>query len=119
MIDVINFYKVESLEKVKDFYEKILGFKLYKDQGKCLIYDVHYGKLGFCVHFPEASSESCLTFVYKTKKEVDEKYKLLLKSSVEIKHPPKTNEGFKIYHFFVKDFNGLTLEFQSFIEEDQ
>lgn len=116
MIDVIHFYKVSNLENVKKFYGEILGFSLYKDQGKCLIYDTIFGKIGFCIHFPEETSKSCITFVYETWEEVDNMYDKLKLSNIDILHKPDENKYFNIYHFFVKDLNGLTLEFQSFTE---
>lgn len=116
MKDVIHFYRVDDLEKVKEFYEDILGFSCYKDQGKCLIYDLKYGKIGFCVHFPKETSKGCVTFVYHSKEEVDALYDKLTHSGIQVPEKPSTNGYFKIYHFFVKDFNGLTLEFQYFME---
>lgn len=112
---MINFYRVTDLDKTREFYEELLGFKLYKDQGKCLIYDTVYGKIGFCSHFPqEESKSSCITFVYGSKSGVDDMYDKLKKydgiSSLT------TNDYFKIYHFFVLDPNGLKLEFQYFLE---
>jgi predicted enzyme related to lactoylglutathione lyase len=117
MKDVIHFYRVEDLDKVKAFYEDLLGFSCYKDQGKCLIYDVHYGKIGFCVHFPKEKAEACVTFVYGCKKEVDDMYDNISQAGIELQASPSIDEYFNIYHFFVKDYNGLTLEFQCFIEE--
>lgn len=115
MKDVIHFYRVKDLEKVKLFYEEIMDFSLYKDQKKCLIYDVKFGKIGFCEHFPEhENTQTCITFVDKNKAEVEQKY-LLLKSKKIVVEKPKENEKFKIYHFFAEDFNGLKLEFQTFL----
>lgn len=114
MIDVINFYKVSSLENTKKFYGEWLEFDLYKDQGKCLIYDVGFGKLGFCTHFPKEAS-GCITFVFEDRQKVDKYYNLLKEKCVlEV---PSYNEFFKIYHFFATDLNGLKVEFQCFEEE--
>jgi len=114
MIDLINFYRVKDLDATREFYGHLLGFKLYKDQGKCLIFDTGVGKLGFCNHFPEEKSKnSCITFVYTSMDEVDEIYKRLTSlCTIE----PELNEYFKIYHFFINDPNGLKLEFQCFLE---
>lgn len=114
MIDCIHFYRVKSLEPIRHFYEEILGFKLYKDQGKCLIFDVRFGKIGFCIHCPEVTTASCITFVYESKSAVEKMHHLLEKKGY---HPGliEKNDYFKIVHFFVKDPNGIQLEFQYFI----
>jgi len=74
MKEIIHFYKVDDLAKAKRFYQNILGWNLYKDQGLCHIYDVHLlGKIGFCTHHPKQKNDAtCITFVYHTKEEVDE-----------------------------------------------
>ncbi len=115
MIDLINFYRVNNLDNVRHFYGDILRLPLYKDQGKCLIYCVEgHGKIGFCTHHPKnTNDDTCITFVYETKDDVDRMYDYLCHSLKNI-NPPKTNETFNIYHFYVKDFNGITLEFQMF-----
>src|SRR6056297_622238 len=115
MKDIIHFYKVEDLKKTREFYQEILGCTLYKDQGLCLIYDVHnLGKIGFCTHHPrQANNATCITFVYETKEEVDEMYALL--KAYTAKEEPHENAKFRIYQFFAKDPNGLTLEFQVFL----
>ena len=117
MIDAIHFYRVEDLENVKHFYGKILSLPLYKYQKTCLIYCLKgHGKIGFCTHHPKEKNEAtCITFVYETKEAVDEMY-AYMKNHVKIDHEPTTNETFKIYHFFLKDFEGLTLEFQTFLK---
>ena len=48
MKDIIHFYPTNDLKRIKHTYEAGLGFELYKDQGKCLIFDTHgHGKIGF------------------------------------------------------------------------
>lgn len=113
--DVIHFYRVESLEKTKVFYQDILGFSVFKDQGKCLIFDTNgHGKLGFCTHFPKNYNEhTCITLVVESIQKVDEFYNEL-KHKVEILDTPTHNEAFKIYHFFIKDTQNITLEIQTF-----
>ncbi|MFW6319734.1 MAG: VOC family protein [Bacillota bacterium] len=115
MIDLINFYRVNDLINVKRFYEDILQLPLYKDQGKCLIYCVEgHGKIGFCTHHPKNhNQDTCITFVYETKEDVDRMYKHLEHNLKDV-DPPKMNEDFHIYHFYVQDFNDITLEFQMF-----
>jgi predicted enzyme related to lactoylglutathione lyase len=114
MIDCIHFYRVSHLDDVVKFYEQLLGLRLYKDQKKCLIYDTGFGKIGFCSHFPsQFSDHTCITFVYKDQFEVDKMYEKLKALNIANK-PPERSETFQIYHFFVKDFCGLNVEFQCF-----
>lgn len=116
MIDAIHFYRTYDLEDVKKFYGDVLDLKLYKDQGKCLIYDMKgHGKIGFCTHHPKVMpNSSCITFVYERKIEVERMYEHLKTRAKEISQP-KMNDAFKIYHFFCKDPSGHTLEFQTFL----
>jgi catechol 2,3-dioxygenase-like lactoylglutathione lyase family enzyme len=116
IIDVIHFYRVESLDKTKAFYESILGFKLVKDQGKCLIYDTQgFGSIGFCLHFPtEGQNNTCITLVCQDKTGVDAMYHHIQKHIKSIEKP-SINDYFQIYHFFLKDYNDLTIEVQCFL----
>ncbi len=116
MIDAIHFYKTYDLEQVKRFYGDVLGLPLYKDQGKCLIYDMHgHGKIGFCTHHPKAHANStCITFVYERKIDVERMYERLKVRAPKVSEI-KTNDAFKIYHFFAEDYDGHTLEFQMFL----
>jgi len=114
--DVIHFYRVESLEKTREFYEKILGFELIKDQGKCLIYDAKgYGSIGFCVHFPiKRNNNTCITLVCDQKDDVDAFY-WHINRHMPLTEKPSINDYFKIYHFFLKDYNNIMLEIQCFL----
>ncbi len=116
--DLINFYRVEDLNKTRDFYERVLGLEVFKDQGKCIIYKVNeHGKLGFCSHFPSDKNENaCITFVYDSKKDVDEIYEKLKRQDI-IVDKVSENEYFKIYHFFSLDPDNHKIEFQVFLED--
>ena len=117
MIDIIHFYRSDSLDKVRAFYQDILGFTCYKDQGSCLIFDaLGLGKIGFCTHRPRQKNESvCITLVYPSREEVDKVY-AWLKTKVSISHQPSENKKFNIYHFFAQDFEGNAVEFQTFLD---
>lgn len=115
MKDIIHFYKVSDLQKTKMFYQDILGFSLYKDQGLCQIYEINgLGKIGFCTHHPKQTNDAtCITFVYETKEEVDQMYATL--KDLVVCEEPHPNTQFNIYQFFATDPNGLTVEFQVFL----
>ncbi|MDZ4197137.1 MAG: hypothetical protein U1C51_07860, partial [Candidatus Izemoplasmatales bacterium] len=55
-------------------------------------------------------------FVYDTKEEVDSVYQRLSKI-IKIEHFPSINPTFQIYHFFCQDFEGRTIEIQTFLED--
>ncbi len=116
MKDVIHFYKTYDLNEVRKFYGDVLNLKLYRDQGKCLIFDMDgHGKIGFCTHHPKNMAEStCITFVYERRVDVERMHNHLKSRSAEVSKP-KLNDEFKIYHFYAKDPDGHTLEFQTFL----
>ncbi|NBG89441.1 VOC family protein [Isachenkonia alkalipeptolytica] len=112
---LIVFLGTKDLDATHGFYHEVLGFSLYKDQGLCRIYDVEGGgKLGFCEHIETAMNEKSpiITLVVE---DVDAYYERLINKSVEVAHPPRENPKFKIYHFFLEDPNGYTLEIQKFL----
>ncbi len=112
---LIVFFGTKDLNATHQFYQDVLGLSLYKDQGLCRIYNVEGGgKLGFCEHIEIAKSERSpiLTLVVE---DVDAYYERLIIKSVKVAHPPRENPKFKIYHFFLEDPNGYTLEIQKFL----
>lgn len=116
MKDMIHFYPTRDLSKIKHVYGTGLGLELYKDQGKCLIFDAHgHGMIGFCVHHPKnPPSSTCVTFVMEDKETVDQTFEQF-RSVLEVIHKPKLNEAFKLYHAFLKDFEGRDIEIQTFL----
>jgi len=52
-----------------------------------------------------------LTFVTA---EVDEWYTHLINNNIQIIEPPRYNPKFDIYHFFLKDPDGYSVEIQQF-----
>ncbi|MFW6298041.1 MAG: VOC family protein [Bacillota bacterium] len=117
MKDAIHFYPASDLKAVKKVYGDLLGLPLYKDQGKCLIYDLEgHGKIGFCTHHPKnPPASTCVTFVYQDKKAVDRMFDKV-KDTLEVLSAPEENTTFKIYHTFLKDPQGIHLEFQTFLD---
>ena len=115
--DVIHFYRVNNLDNVRYFYESILHWTPFLDQGSCLIYEVDsVGKIGFCLHHPKNTNDNtCISLIYSFKEEVDSMYHYLVKKGLTPK-VPKLNEKFKIYHFFISDMEGILLEFQVFLD---
>lgn len=117
MKDVIHFYPARNLNNIRHVYGDLLGLTLYKDQGKCLIYDMDgHGKIGFCTHHPKnPPSSTCVTLVYDSKEEVDSVFDTL-KDDLEVLTPPSGNPDFRIYHAFLRDPEGIEIELQVFLD---
>lgn len=114
----ISFYGTKDLNAVSKFYLQIPGIELFKDQGKCLIFKVEGGGyLGFCKHLDETVGDKSpiITLLAEDKASVDKIYERFEEAMIETKESPKLNREFGIYHFFLKDPTGYTLEIQTFI----
>ncbi|UCE42518.1 MAG: VOC family protein [Candidatus Aminicenantes bacterium] len=107
----IVFLTTTRLEEIKDFYIDRIGCQLWIDQGSCAI--LRYGNLlvGFCVG-EKSEPEAVITFFYRTREEVDLQYR---KFKSIAKAPPKENKKYRIYHFYSRDPDGRSIEFQSFL----
>ncbi len=112
---LIVFLGTKDLEITHRFYHEVIGLSLYKDQGLCRIYAVEGGgKLGFCQHITIIHEEKSPIITLVTE-DVDRLYEKLTEKGFTVKHPPKENPKFNIYHFFIEDPNGYTLEIQKFL----
>lgn len=107
------FLKTGDLEAVSDFYIGRVGMKMWLDQGECIILRHDNFLLGFCKGEKEAVSP-CITFFYRTNEEVDAMYVMMKDAATSM---PVTNKKFNIYHFWAKDPEGRTIEFQRFLTE--
>jgi hypothetical protein len=107
----IVFFSTTKLEEVKGFYIERVGCELWLDQGSCAI--LRYGNLlvGFC-QSQEADLDTLITFFYERKEDVDALYEELKPSSISA---PKENRKYRIYHFYARDPEGRSIEFQSFL----
>lgn len=113
----ILFLGTENMEATTKFYQNILNMPLYKDQkGICKIFSITgESKIGFCSHMAITFKEKSpiITLIVD---DVDKIYQELLDKEVKIKEAPKKNERFNIYHFFLVDPNGYTIEVQKFLD---
>jgi len=115
--EFITFLGTKDLEKTDDFYQHLIGLSLYKDQGVCLIFNItEQSKIGFCTHMPVIHEEKSPIITFVTE-QVDELYEKLSQLGINIPDKPKANDKFNIYHFFLKDPNGYTIEIQKFLEK--
>lgn len=116
---LINFYGVDNLDEIANFYQNILRLEVDKDQGKCLIFKVPGGgRLGFCSHLKLIAEPKnpIITFVVEDKSEVDDWFLKLKNESYPVESQPTLSEEFGIYHFFLTDPAGYSLEIQAFLD---
>ena len=107
----IVFFSTTCLEKLKEFYIDQIGCDLWIDQGSCAI--LRYGNLlvGFCSG-EKAEPAAVITFFYKTREGVDAQYEKFKSIAIA---PPQENKKYRIYHFYARDPEGRSLEFQYFM----
>ena len=117
----ITFLYTQELTKSADFYENMMGFSLWLDQGSCRIYHVGGSSyIGVCQTNDESKGvisgdkQTNIIFTIVTDK-VDEWYSYLKERGVEFEKPPETNPKYHIYHCFLRDPNGYLIEIQRFL----
>ncbi len=113
----ITFLYTRDLEATAQFYEDIIGLKLWLDQGGCRIYSVRGAAyVGFCQcdDAPQPPPDKVVILTLVTP-QVDEWYTRLCEQGVEFEKPPATNPKYKIYHCFLRDPNGYLIEIQRFL----
>lgn len=111
----IFFLGTDDLVKTDHFYREVLKLKLILDQGLCRIYEIQNGgQIGFCGHHP-VSHQGKSPIITLLTDDVDQWYAYLKQQGIEVENQPQVNEKFKIYHFFVKDPDGYTVEIQKFL----
>ena len=114
----ITFLDTDDLGRTADFYERIIGLRLARDQGTCRIYHVCGGAyLGFCrrgdspVAPRGAAGVVVLTLITD---QVDELFRHVEAMGVEVVKRPADNPPYRIYNAFVRDPNGYLVEIQRF-----
>ena len=112
---MIHFYGTVDLNATDDFYLNHCQATLYKDQGACHIYQLTDSSfIGFCTHLPVVTEHKSpiVTFVVKDVTKVHRKFQSYDSNLIDV----TINPTFNIEHFFVKDPNGYTCEFQRFLD---
>ncbi|MCF7890069.1 VOC family protein [Candidatus Bipolaricaulota bacterium] len=112
----IVFFKTEDLSGLKAFYKKRIGAEVWKDQGRCIIFDKKGFKFSFCEAEGEPETCGVLTFLYESREAVDEIYGHL--EDIAISEPVSRKPEFDIYQFYGEDPEGRTLEFQCFLDQE-
>lgn len=112
----ITFLDTRDLTRTDDFYGRILGLRLARDQGSCRIYHVSGNAyLGFCQRADAPAEPRGITVTLVTDR-VDEMCAHLERERVEFVKKPADNPPYRIYNAFVRDPNGYLLEIQRFWE---
>ncbi len=106
----IVFFKTQSLDDMKTFYIEKIECTLWMDQDDCIILQHENFLIGFCQR-DSVDTQGMITFYYDNKEKVDEMYEKFMSSA---DGPPRDNPKYPIYHFFCKDPENRTLEFQYF-----
>lgn len=113
--EFIMFLGTDNLKETGRFYREILELELYKDQKTCMIYKINKNaSIGFCTHISKTIDvkSPIITLIVD---DVDQVYIKLKGKGANIESKPRVNEKFNIYHFFLKDNNGYTIEIQRFL----
>jgi catechol 2,3-dioxygenase-like lactoylglutathione lyase family enzyme len=118
----ITFIYVDDLTRSAQFYETVMGFDLWLDQGSCRIYHVHgTAYLGICQISDDSKGQrdsvQNLIFTLVTD-DVDGWHTYLKNNGVTFDHPPQKNPKYKIYHCFLRDPDGYLIEIQRFLSTD-
>jgi catechol 2,3-dioxygenase-like lactoylglutathione lyase family enzyme len=112
----ITFLDTRDLARTADFYERVLGLRLARDQGTCRIYHVSgTAYLGFCQRAAAPAAPQGITLTFVTDR-VDDWCARLKREGVEFVREPADNPPYRIYNAFVRDPNGYLLEIQRFWE---
>ena len=112
----ITFLDTRDLARTADFYERILGLRLARDQGTCRIYHVSgTAYLGFCLRADTPTEPQGVVFTLVTD-QVDDWCAHLRRRGVEFVKEPSDNPPYRIYNAFVRDPNGYVIEIQRFWE---
>lgn len=106
----IIFFRTRDLEKISSFYQTRCKMELWLDQGGCRIFRSGEQLLGFCQR-EEADTGGTITFFFQTRAEVDEAYQHNRDLAQDL---PQENPAYRIYHFYGRDPEGRSIEFQSF-----
>lgn len=110
----ITFLRVVDLEVSHEFYERGLGLDLVLDQGGCRIYRLTADSyVGVCERADSQTSDVIVTIVTD---EVDRWHQDLADRGVAADGPPRSNDEYGIYHFFVTDPDGNLIEVQRFLD---
>lgn len=122
----VIFLPCGNIEKTVHFYHDIIGLPVVQEQagGTLKIFDTGYGYWGFCQYDdgrPLLSGDVgvCLSLNCHDEADVDRQYERMQSKGCEIALPPRKQEKFPVYAFFVRDPDNYKVEFQYILLKDQ
>jgi hypothetical protein len=108
----IVFLATGDLKGIVEFYRSRMGMEVWLEQEDCTILRHGDLALGFCQR-DRADTCGIITFWYPRDEDIDRRYDDLKDLS---EGPPRVNEKYRIYHFFLMDPEGRRLEVQRFLD---
>lgn len=109
----ITFLGCADLDRSRTFYESVVGLQLVVDQGSCLIFRAASDSyLGVCER--TEVSPGVGTIVTLVADDVDGWCERIERAGGVVKSSPDHNDAYGIYHAFLEDPDGHTLEIQRF-----
>jgi catechol 2,3-dioxygenase-like lactoylglutathione lyase family enzyme len=107
----VVFLRTREFERVVAFYRGRVGMTVWLEQPGIAI--LRHGNLllGFC-RGETADTQGVFTFFYGTQAEVDAMHVRLADVALG---PPRENAKYRIYHFYARDPEGRSIEFQQFL----
>ncbi len=108
----IVFLSTRALDETVRFYTTRMGMDVWVEQEGCTILRKDGFALGFCQR-DDADVCGILTFLCATDEEVDGRFEELEDVA---EGPPRVNERYRIYHFFLRDPEGRRIEVQRFLD---
>jgi len=108
----IVFHKTMDRPAMVEFYRGRVGMRVWLEQADCTILSHGNLLLGLCQR-EERTTEGILCFVLPSIEAVDSIHARL--GDLDPTDPAR-NEKYRIYHFFARDPEGRTLEFQTFLD---
>ncbi len=116
----ITFLPVSDLQRTVRFYTEVVGLRLWKEMGSCVILDCGRGYWGFCQYQDgrPLATRTCMSLNGTSQDEVDEQYRRLTALGVPTLGQPQRHEHFPVYSFFFRDPDGYLLEFQRILDDE-
>ncbi len=110
---LITFLRTPDPGATHAFYNGLLGLPMVLDQGCCRIYRISAGGfLGFCKGEKRPTDDTVIITLVTD--EVDPWFEALRVAGHHVVKPPAFNPDYNIYHCFVLDPSGYTVEIQRF-----
>ena len=109
----IVFFATERLQESVAFYRSTFGAEIWLKQPDCTILKLDNLLLGVCQR-ETADTDGIITIVVDSREEVDRYHE---RFSPLAEGEPTANDHYQIYHFYLNDPEGRSVEVQSFDHE--